>query len=98
LKKHGKKSFNTYTACWLNEAVDERKYAESVIKYTGAKGNYIYPTPDNLVEDLPKLIWHQEEPFGSLSIFAQWAVMKAAHQDGTSVLLDGQGGDEVFLG
>ncbi|HHE08185.1 MAG TPA: hypothetical protein ENL01_04865, partial [Chlorobaculum parvum] len=33
-----------------------------------------------------------------LSRFAQWSVMKAARDREIPVLLDGQGGDEVFLG
>jgi asparagine synthase (glutamine-hydrolysing) len=98
LQKRGDKTFNTFTACWENEEIDERRYAEAVIASTGANGNYVYPSSEELAEDLSRLIWHQEEPFGSLSIFAQWSVMKAARDRGITVLLDGQGGDEVFLG
>jgi asparagine synthase (glutamine-hydrolysing) len=98
LQKRGDKTFNTFTACWENEEIDERKYAEAVIASSGANGNFVYPSSEELVQDLSRLIWHQEEPFGSLSIFAQWSVMKAARGRGITVLLDGQGGDEVFLG
>jgi len=98
LQKKADKTFNTFTACWKNEEIDERKYAEAVIASSGANGNYVYPSSEELVQDLSRLIWHQEEPFGSLSIFAQWSVMKAARDRGIPVLLDGQGGDEVFLG
>jgi asparagine synthase (glutamine-hydrolysing) len=91
-------SFNTFTACWADNKLDERKYSEEVVNFCGVNGNYIYPTREELADDLASLIWHQEEPFGTLSIFAQWAVMKAARSKGVTVLLDGQGGDEVFLG
>lgn len=97
-KKNGDKPFNTFTACWDSEKIDERKYAEAVVASSGASGNYIYPSSEELAQDLAKLIWHQEEPFGSLSIFAQWSVMKAVRAKEIPVLLDGQGGDEVFLG
>jgi asparagine synthase (glutamine-hydrolysing) len=90
--------FNTFTACWDDKKIDERKYAEAIVESSGVSGNYIYPTSEDLTKDLASLIWHQEEPFGGLSIFAQWSVMKAAHNKGVTVLLDGQGGDEVFLG
>ena len=40
----------------------------------------------------------QEEPFGSTSIYAQWCVMGAARSAGVTVLLDGQGADEIFGG
>jgi len=98
LQKRGDTAFNTFTACWKNDVIDERKYAETVVACSGANGNYIYPSADDLANNLSGLVWHQEEPFGSLSIFAQWSVMKAAREKGVSVLLDGQGGDEVFLG
>ena len=88
----------TFTACWKNEKIDERKYSEEIVAFTGANGNYIFPSSEELQKDLTKLIWHQEEPFSSLSIFAQWSVMKKARERGIPVLLDGQGGDEVFLG
>jgi asparagine synthase (glutamine-hydrolysing) len=88
----------TFTACWENENINERPYAEQVIAHTGSNGNFVFPTAEELRTDLAKLIWHQEEPFGSLSIYAQWSVMKKARDRGVPVLLDGQGGDEVFLG
>jgi asparagine synthase (glutamine-hydrolysing) len=37
-------------------------------------------------------------PFGALSFYAQWRVMRAASESGVKVLIDGQGGDEVFGG
>lgn len=39
----------------------------------------------------------QDEPFGSLSIYAQYCVMQLA-QNKVKVLLDGQGADELFGG
>jgi asparagine synthase (glutamine-hydrolysing) len=100
LQKNGGKSkqFETFTACWEHEKINERQYAEQIATHIGANGNYIFPNQEELQEDLSRMIWHQEEPFGSLSIFAQWSVMKAARKRGVPVLLDGQGGDEVFLG
>jgi asparagine synthase (glutamine-hydrolysing) len=44
------------------------------------------------------MAWHQDMPFSGLSFYAQWRVMRAAKETGVKVLLDGQGGDEVFGG
>jgi asparagine synthase (glutamine-hydrolysing) len=44
------------------------------------------------------MCWHQEEPFGGPSVFAQWEVMKLAKQQNVTVLLDGQGADESLAG
>jgi asparagine synthase (glutamine-hydrolysing) len=39
-----------------------------------------------------------DEPFHSPSVFGHWKVMQLARSAGVTVLLDGQGGDEVFGG
>jgi len=54
---------------------------------------------DNYSKDeFVKLIYHQEEPFGSASVYNQFAVMRLAHQNKVKVLLDGQGADEILGG
>ena len=44
------------------------------------------------------LVRDHEEPFGSSSIYAQWRVMQRGQAAGVTVLLDGQGADELFAG
>jgi asparagine synthase (glutamine-hydrolysing) len=88
----------TFSSCFENPAYDERRFIEFVINQTGAEKNYVFPKAENLFKDLSKLIWHQDEPFGSTSIYAQWNVMGLARERGVTVLLDGQGGDELLAG
>ncbi len=88
----------TFSSCFDDQRFDERQHIESVLSFTSAERNYIFPNPKNLLKDLPRLIWHQDEPFGSTSIYAQWCVMKLAAERGVRVLLDGQGGDEILAG
>ncbi|WP_286954746.1 asparagine synthase-related protein, partial [Aminobacterium sp. UBA5277] len=58
----------------------------------------VKPHADKIKRDFESLVWHQDEPFASLSVFAGWCVMEAAKESGVKVLLDGQGGDETLLG
>ncbi|MCM3902709.1 MAG: asparagine synthase C-terminal domain-containing protein, partial [Pyrinomonadaceae bacterium] len=51
-----------------------------------------------MFEELEQLFWHQEEPFASSSIYAQWCVMRLAKENHVTVLLDGQGADEMLAG
>jgi asparagine synthase (glutamine-hydrolysing) len=51
-----------------------------------------------MVNDWEKLCYHQEEPFGSASIYAQYQVYELAGQNNVKVLLDGQGADETLAG
>lgn len=77
---------------------NERRYIDLVLSHTGAGGNYVWPSGERLWDDLERLVWHQDEPFQSTSIFAQWCVMRQAKELGATVLLDGQGADEVLGG
>jgi asparagine synthase (glutamine-hydrolysing) len=47
---------------------------------------------------LDTITWHQDEPFGSTSIYAQWHVFRLAAEARVKVLLDGQGADEQLAG
>jgi asparagine synthase (glutamine-hydrolysing) len=77
---------------------NEREYIETVLRATGAEPNFTFPTAEQLCADLQRLTWHQDEPFGSTSIFAQWCVMAKVRERGVTVLLDGQGADEALGG
>jgi asparagine synthase (glutamine-hydrolysing) len=77
---------------------NEREHIERVLAACGAESQFTFPTADRLQTDLARLAWHQDEPFGSTSIFAQWCVMAAARERGITVLLDGQGADETLAG
>jgi asparagine synthase (glutamine-hydrolysing) len=58
----------------------------------------VRPQPQDLIADLDQLIYYQEEPFGSTSIYAQHCVFRAARAAGIPVMLDGQGADEILAG
>ncbi|MBN1995837.1 MAG: asparagine synthase (glutamine-hydrolyzing) [Anaerolineae bacterium] len=89
----------TFSACYDDARFDERPFIETILAKTGAEANYVFPNGRQLFEvDMPHLIWHQEEPFGSTSIYAQWNVMRRTAERGVKVLLDGQGGDELLAG
>jgi len=87
----------TFTACFEDKQIDEREYVKEVIARTNAEQNCIFPDSKQLWKDLPSLVYSQDEPFMSSSVYAQWCVMKLASQK-VKVVLDGQGGDELLGG
>jgi len=90
---------HAFTASFPGFARDEWAYAAEVARSAGVLEHHeVRPTADEMLEDLDTLVRDQEEPFGSLSIYVQWRVNRAAHDAGVTVLLDGQGGDELFGG
>jgi len=68
------------------------------VEATEAHGYATWPDGATLYENLGKVFYHQEEPFGTASILAQWEVMKLARREQVTVLLDGQGADEILGG
>ncbi len=88
----------TVTACFENLKYDEWKFAEEVINKSGAHPHRVFPTFSEMVQDLDRLIWHQDEPFSSTSMFSQWMVFKKTHEAGLKVMIDGQGADEQLAG
>jgi asparagine synthase (glutamine-hydrolysing) len=60
--------------------------------------HWCYPRPEDAFALAERITWHQDEPYGSTSIFAQWCVFEAAHDAGLKVMLDGQGADEQLAG
>lgn len=89
----------TFSAVYDSAGVwNERSHIDVVLRDIPAVGSFTIPRAESLWRDLPRLAWHQDEPFPTASIFAQWCVMRLARENGVTVLLDGQGADEVFGG
>jgi len=93
-----KNSLRSFTSCSLLPQYDERSYAEIAAHAAQAVPTFIYPDERELFDTLHELIWAQDEPFASTSIFAQWCVFAAAARAGIKVMLDGQGADESLCG
>ncbi len=90
---------HAFTASFPGFERDEWEHAARVAAGAGVVEHHrVVPEGAELLDDLDALVRDQEEPFGSLSIYAQWRVNKAARAAGVTVLLDGQGGDELFGG
>ena len=88
----------TFTSCWPYRELDEREYAGAAARHVGAESHLVFPSAGDFWDTFARMAWQQDMPFPSISYYAQWCVMRAAKQAGVKVLLDGQGGDEVFGG
>ncbi len=82
----------------MDPTLSEGPYIDLVVERAAVRAHSVTPTPLGLIEESERLHWHQEEPFLSASIYLQWCVMRLAHQHKTTVLLDGQGADELLAG
>ena len=91
-------SYGVFTGRFPNTESDEWEWAKKIIKSTSAISYTTNPNVKDFRNDLSSFIWHNELPVGSTSQYAQWNVFRLAKQKGVTVLLDGQGGDELLGG
>ena len=95
----GSGRFNTFTTSYPDHKdIDETLWAQKVIDHTNSLPHYTQPTFDSFLKDLERLIYFQDEPFGSTSIYAQYSVFKRISTSAVKVILDGQGADELLAG
>jgi asparagine synthase (glutamine-hydrolysing) len=87
-----------FTAYFDDPGLDERPYADDVVRQTQSRSHPISFSLPQLIDQLPAIVEAQDEPFRSTSIAAQWFVMQEAQKAKVKVMLDGQGGDEVLGG
>ncbi len=87
----------TFSVVFNDKRFDESRYIDELVDATGVDSHRTEPEPAQLWEDIDRLVWVQDEPFGSLSIYAQYCVMRLARKN-VKVVLDGQGADELLGG
>jgi len=78
-------------------AYDETRYARIVAEGVGAIHHEVWPTPGEFAARMPWLIYMMDEPAAGPGLFPQYLVSQAA-RDQVTVVLGGQGGDEIFGG
>jgi asparagine synthase (glutamine-hydrolysing) len=88
----------TFSAVFPGFEKDESVYIQTLKEKFNLKNYLVTPTVEALLKDLEKLCYHQEMPFSSSSIFAQFKVYETAKDQNVKVLLDGQGADEILAG
>ncbi|MGN6264842.1 MAG: asparagine synthase (glutamine-hydrolyzing) [Ginsengibacter sp.] len=76
---------------------NELQYAHSAAKKANAELFEVFPTEQEFIDLLPKLIYHLDEPVAGPGLFPQYIVSRLASQH-VKVILGGQGGDEIFGG
>lgn len=92
------KSIPTFSARFDHFIKDEGPYIELVSKHFQTKQHNKRITASDFEEQFDRLLYFQDEPFQSGSIFAQYCVYETAKNEGVKVVIDGQGADELLGG
>lgn len=89
---------NTFSAVFPGSTNNEETYIDEVIKSNSRiQSHKIYTDAETFFKELSDFVKTQEEPTISTGPYAQYKVMEDAHKHVT-VLLDGQGADEMLAG
>ncbi len=94
----GNWSQKVFTAIFPGFEKDETTFAQQVATHFSLYHHSIPLSVTDLLNTWDKLCYYQEEPFASASVLAQYKVFELARQHNVTVLLDGQGADELLAG
>lgn len=95
-REHAGAGVMSFTIGMPDRQYDERHFARIVARHLETNHVEEVAQPD-LLADLPRLVWHADEPFGDSSILPTYLVSRLAAQH-VKVVLSGDGGDELFAG
>jgi asparagine synthase (glutamine-hydrolysing) len=90
--------YKTFSATFPGFEKDESEYIRKAAWACGAENIEVQISEEEIINDFEKICYHQDEPFQSSSVWAQFSVYEAARRYGVKVLLDGQGADELLAG
>ncbi len=89
----------TYSVVSEDARYSEEPFIDVLCKEARLRNRKILFQANHILEDLDRTLDHHYEPFGSLSILAQYRMFaRIKEETDVTVLLSGQGGDEVLLG
>jgi len=88
----------TITFVASTKALSEERWARLVSREAESQGFFVRSEDTDLAGDIDDYIRAQGEPVGGTSAYAQYCVYRAAAKAGLTVMLDGQGPDEMFAG
>ncbi|MCB1954756.1 MAG: asparagine synthase [Rhodocyclaceae bacterium] len=80
------------------EGYDEMEYARIAARHFKTDHHEYYVTPEDLLEGIPAVAAHYDQPFGNSSAVPAFICASKAREQGIGKLLAGDGGDELFGG
>ena len=81
-----------------HERFDERNEARRVADYFKTDHHEVVVSQHDMLEGLPVMIHHQDEPLADAVALPQYFVCELARRNGIKVVLCGEGSDEMFWG
>jgi asparagine synthase (glutamine-hydrolysing) len=93
-----KDPIQAFNVSFQDKEADESPHARLAADAVGAVSRGVVVSPSAFFRELPKLIWHEDEPIAFPSSVPLYFVSRLARDHGVKVVLTGEGADELFLG
>ena len=93
----GGADFHTFSIGFQDPSFDESAYARMVASALGTEHHEVLVTPDAVRQLLPVYLAYIDEPYADGSAIPTF-LLSATAKDFVTVLLSGEGGDEIFAG
>jgi asparagine synthase (glutamine-hydrolysing) len=103
MRKHSQQEVHAFTIKFSDDdqrfekAEPDHVYAKQIAKLLNFR-YHEFTISSQIVDLLPKLIWHLDEPLADPAAINTYLMARAARDQGIVVLLNGMGGDEIFGG
>ncbi len=88
----------TYSMGFQAEGYDEIEFARIAARHFHTDAREYYVQPQDVLDAIPAVAAYCDEPFANASIVPAYLCARFARDDGTTRLLAGDGGDEIFGG
>ena len=88
------KKLKTFSVGFNDRTFDESAYAKIIARHFNTE-HFEYTITGREIEDLPKLIWHLEEPYFEFGLFLTYLGLASAQKE-VEVVIGGEGADQLF--
>ena len=90
---------DTFSVDFDEKEYSERDLVEKTLEMQGLDGTFVNLSEKEMLGALKKVLWHRESPIRSLATVSQFLLFKEIeNRSDISVVLTGDGSDELFLG
>jgi asparagine synthase (glutamine-hydrolysing) len=93
-----KEPIRAFNVRFDDKEADESGYAQESADSVGAVSHGVVVSAQEFFHELPRLVWHEDEPIAFPSSVPLHFVSRLARDQGVKVVLTGEGADELFLG
>ncbi|WP_416150320.1 asparagine synthase (glutamine-hydrolyzing) [Salipaludibacillus sp. HK11] len=97
LAKEVKPAIKTFTVGFEREGFSEIQLAQETAYELGVENTNYVVNPEEFINELPKIVWHLDEPLADPSLIPLYFIAREARKH-VKVVLSGEGADELFGG